>query len=52
MSRNDLARVRELTLRAAYRARVQRYVAAYYAKYPTARSVKLPYSFNQWIATL
>lgn len=49
MSTTDLARTRELTLRAAYRTRVQRFVAAYYAKHPHARSVKVP-SFHEWLA--
>lgn len=49
MDRNDLARVRELTLRATYRAKCKRFVAAYFAKHPDARSVKVP-SFNEWLA--
>ena len=49
MSRNDLARIKELTLRATYRERVQRFVTAYYAKHPRARSVKVP-SFHEWLS--
>ena len=49
MSRNDLARIKELTLRATYRTKCKRYVAAFYAKHPDARSVKVP-SFHEWLS--